>query len=62
MSLFRLILIRLCCMNGQSVVEYALVLALVAVVAVGIGVGDLDQKVVSIFSDIAALFVGGGGE
>ena len=62
MSLFRLILVRSFGEKGQSIVEYALVLALVTVVAVGIGVGNLDQKVVSVFNNVAALFGGGGGE
>lgn len=62
MSFFRLILSRLLRERGQGIVEYALVLALVTVIAVGIGVGNLDQKVVSVFNNTAALFADGGGE
>ena len=49
-----------CSLNerGQGIVEYALVLAVVTVIAVGINAGDIDQKVMSVINDVVGLYNG----
>jgi len=45
--------------KGQGVVEYAIVLAVVTVIAVGISSSDLEPKVTETYNSVAALFTGG---
>lgn len=45
--------------KGQGVVEYAIVLAVVTVIAVGISSSDLGPKVTETYNSVAALFPGG---
>ncbi len=45
--------------KGQGVVEYAIVLAVVTVIAVGISSSDLEPKVTETYNSVAALFPGG---